>query len=274
MIAGCQALCQMHAHDPDELHVFLDFLSIPQKNMRLRLCAIDSLGVIASVCQYFMVVAPPKVHTGTRKLCDKTSYSRRGWCRLEQWGHLCTRGMSSMYFYDGALGRILPLDDSPEDEGEDWFLDSIMVYEGDYTNPDNKAEMLDVVLGLYAMVLHSHHSNANLARLYRLIMSHTDRVFPREYFADLPEELAKMVEHDDEMVENLSSFTRRSSNAFGGWGVAAEDRADDGSPPPNKTTSSIQASPVLSVAIKAQPAAATATRTAKSSHPATGLVQV
>ena len=34
-------------------------------------------------------------------------------------------------------------------------MDSIMVFEGDFTNPENKAEMVDVVLGLYAMVLQS-----------------------------------------------------------------------------------------------------------------------
>ena len=32
-------------------------------------------------------------------------------------------------------------------EHTDWFLESILVFGGDYTNPENLIEMVDVVLG-------------------------------------------------------------------------------------------------------------------------------
>ena len=65
MVAACEAICARHGYDPSRLHVFLDYLSIPQRNMRLRLCAIDSLGVFASIFRHFVVVAPTTVHKDT-----------------------------------------------------------------------------------------------------------------------------------------------------------------------------------------------------------------
>jgi hypothetical protein len=52
------------------------------------------------------------------------------------------QGMSNMYYFDGKSGKLTEVDDTPEDFGADWFLDSIMVFDGDYTNPENKAEMV------------------------------------------------------------------------------------------------------------------------------------
>ena len=79
MIAACEQLCQRHGYTATQLHVFLDYISIPQRNMRLRLCAIDSLGVFASIAKHFVVVAPSAIHKDTMQVCDKASYARRGW---------------------------------------------------------------------------------------------------------------------------------------------------------------------------------------------------
>jgi hypothetical protein len=84
MLKACATLCKDFNYKPSELHLFLDYLSIPQNNMRLRLCAIDSLGVFSSICQHFIVVAPSVMHKDTKKMCDMASYAKRGWCRLEQ----------------------------------------------------------------------------------------------------------------------------------------------------------------------------------------------
>ena len=34
-------------------------------------------------------------------------------------------------------GVLEPLDDTPDDGGSEWYIDSIMVLEGDYTNPES-----------------------------------------------------------------------------------------------------------------------------------------
>ena len=79
LVAACEAPCKQKGVAPDQLHLCLDYLAIPQKNMSLRLCAIDSLGVFSSICENFIVIAPSTVHKDTKKICDKASYARRGW---------------------------------------------------------------------------------------------------------------------------------------------------------------------------------------------------
>ena len=54
-------------------------MSIPQQNKTLQLLAIESLATFASLCSYFLVLAPNAMHVDTLKPCDTTTYSRRGW---------------------------------------------------------------------------------------------------------------------------------------------------------------------------------------------------
>jgi len=191
MIESALELCKRNNYNPENLYIFLDILSIPQRNMRQRMCAIETLGCFASIFEHFVVIAPDSVHKDTHKPCNKDSYGRRGWCRLEQWGHMCVSGTDGMYFYNGPAKKLQPLDDTPEDGGADWFLDSIMVFEGDYTNPDGKAELVDTILGLYAMVLNAKDSTTK--KLNELIDSHHKRVFPPQFFEDLPQMLSHII---------------------------------------------------------------------------------
>ena len=55
------------------------YVSIPQANKTLQLLAIESLATYASLCSYFLVLAPNAVHVDTLKQCDTRTYSRRGW---------------------------------------------------------------------------------------------------------------------------------------------------------------------------------------------------
>ena len=81
------------------------YMSIPQANKTLQGLAIESLAVYASLCSYFLVLAPnvptqwrdlrtsrvgaelscnrahcgQAVHRDTMKQCDTYTYSRRGW---------------------------------------------------------------------------------------------------------------------------------------------------------------------------------------------------
>lgn len=54
---------------------------------------------------------------------------------------MCLQGLDNMFFYDGTSGRLEHLDDTPDDGDSDWIQDSIAVFDGDYTNPENKPEM-------------------------------------------------------------------------------------------------------------------------------------
>eukprot|EP00966_Prymnesium_polylepis_P114056 2635860-Prymnesium_polylepis.1 len=193
------------------MYIFLDYHSIPQKNLQLRHCAIDTLGVFASIAQHFIVIAPTSTHKNTKLVCNKASYGRRGWCRLEQWGHLCQFGMADMHYFN--VRTLVSLDEKPKNSLEaeaDWFMDSIMVYEGDYTNPENKKEMVDVVLGLYAMVLAGKDDKTKT--LYELVSANRSRVFPAEFFDDMPTLLATMMESDPQLMQQMQAMeTTRTS---------------------------------------------------------------
>jgi len=221
MVAACQEICKRNNFQTEHLYIFLDYLSIPQKNFNLRLAAINTLGVFSSLAPFFVVVAPDTIHKDTGAKVNKVSYQRRGWCRLEQWGHICLQGMENMFWYDGKAGILKDLDEPEEVEEEaeekaedkaeereeqeaennagssvtkyhlDWFLESILVTEGDYTNPDNKEELVDVILGLYSMVL--SRKDGVSKELHDLIQKNYKRVFPEEYFFDLPQLLERML---------------------------------------------------------------------------------
>jgi len=205
MVKSCEAICAEKGFSTDSVYIFLDYLSIPQKNVSMRLAAINTLGVFASICPYFIVVAPTTVHKDTHKPVNKDTYGRRGWCRLEQWGHMCLQGMENMFYYDGPNGKLKDIDDTPEDGGEDWFLDSIMVFGGDYTNPENKHEMVDCVLGLYSMVI--KNKGGTTKSLYALIQKHHAAVFPEEYFAELPGLLFNMMDSDAQLKNFIATST-------------------------------------------------------------------
>jgi len=197
MVGSLEALCKEHGYSEESLHIFLDYTSIPQKNVTARINAINSLGVFSSLAQHFIIIAPSAKHKDTGLICDKATYQRRGWCRLEQWGHMCMWGMNEMYFYNMETGKNEAL-------GEDaqWKYDSIMVFEGDYTNPDNKKEMVDVVLGLYGMVLQSKEGVTK--DLFQLLESNDSRVFPAEYFHGLATRLHHLYDNDPELRSILA----------------------------------------------------------------------
>ena len=109
MIKACEHLCADNGLErTDQVYIFLDvyitplavpltqpqtyslpslttaspraqFLSIPQKNLSMRLAAINTLGVFSSLAKYFVVIAPEAVHKDTGAPMNKRTYSRRGW---------------------------------------------------------------------------------------------------------------------------------------------------------------------------------------------------
>merc|ERR1712087_72524 len=96
IVAACRALCEKLGISPNQLYLWVDYLSIPQTNNHLKQLAIESLAQYASNCRYFLVVCPNATHANTRKQCGPTSYARRGWCRLEQWARVNGGGLEGM----------------------------------------------------------------------------------------------------------------------------------------------------------------------------------
>lgn len=89
-----EALCQAMAllcdgvsgMKADDMHIWVDYTCVPQKNVSQQRLAINALSVYASACMFFLVIAPT-TH-GRQIMSDRQSYSAgtyssRGWCRLE-----------------------------------------------------------------------------------------------------------------------------------------------------------------------------------------------
>ena len=88
--------------------------------------SISSLAIYAHACRYFVVVAPATVHVDSMRPCNKESYARRGWCRLEQAARMAVGGLTNMFVYDDY--RLIAFDSN-----DGWARDAVHVFEGDFT---------------------------------------------------------------------------------------------------------------------------------------------
>ncbi|KAL3910809.1 MAG: hypothetical protein SGPRY_008921, partial [Prymnesium sp.] len=151
IVRACYALCASRQVDPAEMYVWVDYTSIPQENYFTKQLAIESLAQYASSCRYFLIVAPDVPHADSGKQCNEETYGRRGWCRLEQWARLAAAGREDMFL--SKVDEVVAMETC--DFADKWFADSIMVFEGDFTCDDDKAKLVDTVLGLWAIAVHA-----------------------------------------------------------------------------------------------------------------------
>ena len=99
------------------------------------------------------MVVPTATHSGTGLTCDKDTYQRRLWCRVELFSHYFRRGRDAMY--------LLQEDQTLASVDESWLLDALFAFEGDCTCCFRKHEGMkcdkpfvrDVMVGLYAELL-------------------------------------------------------------------------------------------------------------------------
>jgi len=186
--AICQAsesLCRQFSVATTELYVWVDYTSIPQRNPILKNLSIGSLGVYASVCKFFVVVAPETLHTDTSVPCTPATYQKRGWCRLEQWARISVGGLKNMYVFE-AGGALTPISDKPS-----WYRDSNHVFDGEFTVDADKIKLVDTVLGLYAHALRFEDNDSKI--IQKLVLENKASVFPPQYFDDLVELLEQNI---------------------------------------------------------------------------------
>ena len=98
-----QAVRNVHLYSRKEtplekIRVWVDYVSIPQKNRSVQKLAIASLPTFASCCDYFVVVAPDATHQNTGCACNSQSYRLRAWCRAEIMSCWARNGTKDMYY--------------------------------------------------------------------------------------------------------------------------------------------------------------------------------
>jgi len=144
MCAAARLVAAERNEKPEDLYLWVDFCSVPQRNRAVQAAAIRSLPVFASACRFMVCVCPPARHKNLGTVVDATTYAKRGWCRLEMWAMLCqAQGLSRMFVYEGDGLR-------PVAARRGWYKEAMRVFEGEFTVEADKARLVDVVLGLHA----------------------------------------------------------------------------------------------------------------------------
>lgn len=189
MCAASETLCAKFNVEPSQLFLWVDYVSIPQKNPQLQMLSIASLSLYSSVCRYFVIVAPTTQHADANppRTCDAKSYQNRGWCRLEQFARISCGGLSEMYLYDQH--QLESIVDKPQ-----WYADSVRVLGADFSFAEDKPKLVDTILGLYGLLL-ANLGHGDNALIMDLIVQNKDEVFPEQYFGQLPAILEHHIEN-------------------------------------------------------------------------------
>jgi len=171
-----------HAGVPlERVRVWLDVVSIPQKNTGEQKLAMASLPTFAAVCNYFVVVAPETVHADTDCKCDAVSYRRRAWCRAEVMSCWARNGTGDMYL---STNQTL----EPLAPSNDVLAESLDVFSGELTccslgHPNgclcDREHLMLPMLGMYGMVYRDRHGVARDA--YAVLEPIREKLFPKTF---------------------------------------------------------------------------------------------
>jgi hypothetical protein len=199
---ACEMLCKMYSLQDGEIYLWVDYISIPQRNNFLKQLSINSLATYASVARFFLIIAPECTHHNWQIYCNSETYQRRGWCRLEQWARMTVGGLNNMFLYEGASSALVPLIDKPN-----WYETGVLVFEGDFTDEADKPKIVDIVLGLWAQALTNENATCN-EFLAQIVQRKKNQVFPTCYFDGLVEKLEKFIANGEgiEPVKHSTSY--------------------------------------------------------------------
>merc|ERR1719362_1710280 len=124
MKESLKELASRNAKSMDDVYVWLDCISIPQRNRALQTASIKCIYSFASLPNAMVIVCPDSVHQDTDQKADHHSVRNRLWCRVEHLAYCCSRGTSSMYIHRGDVLEPLP---------DDWMKSVCCVFEADST---------------------------------------------------------------------------------------------------------------------------------------------
>jgi len=204
----------------ESIYLWVDYFSIPQLTAATQRQAISSISTYAAVARYFIVVAPETQHADSEASIGQDSYLSRGWCRLEQWAAMAASGagMAHILLYNSDNRSLTSISSRPE-----WVTKSIQVFQGVFTRPSDRADLVDIVLGVYAFSIAAGRTHADLSFVSRrtreeassssrtndlsvnkfevstdslwlakLIATNKRKIFPVEWFGDMVE----LLEHE------------------------------------------------------------------------------
>jgi len=113
-----------------------------------------------------------------------------------------------MYLWISAEGesRFEELKNKPK-----WCMDSVHVFEGDFTVDSDRLYLVDTVCGIWAHALRTQAPDS--AMLFELVGKHRASIFPKAYFKDLIEILEARIDNlDFEDQVAKQPFSRRRTS--------------------------------------------------------------
>ena len=101
-----ECIAAEHAHDMGKLYIWLDILSIPQRNDTLKRLAVNSLYTYARQADALVIIAPDSEHQELRQPANIQTYKSRLWRRAEQVSFFCSQGLDSKFIMTEAFERV------------------------------------------------------------------------------------------------------------------------------------------------------------------------
>jgi hypothetical protein len=197
MCAAASQIAKDAGMPEERVFIWADYTCVPQANNFTKLLAIETLHVYTSLCERFVIIAPPCSHMNSGDVCDESTYFSRGWCRLEQYSRILS-GTAMSKVADIAICKSC---DSLESCPDLQVQKALYVFEGDFTccrlgHPNgmvcDKTRTVDIILGLFLVALETskrvdkQRSSTRVDQsMFAAIKLHRDEMYPREYFGSL-----------------------------------------------------------------------------------------
>jgi len=125
-----------------------------------------------------------------------------------------------MYMFENELHD---LSSKPE-----WYLDSIRVLGGDFTDPDDKHKLVPIILGLWASCLRNRHDGNDSVGVYELVKFNKAEVFPSEYFGSLVHLLEDRVDEEFEDDDDDGRSETKTATSSSSLSSKRVDKRRDG----------------------------------------------
>ena len=93
----------------DDLFVWADVCSIPQRNAGIKGLSIVSLPAYAGASDFFVAIVPEAPHADSGEVCSRETYLKRAWCRAEILAFFVRRGPAFMYYLDAPDADLEPM---------------------------------------------------------------------------------------------------------------------------------------------------------------------
>jgi len=222
MKASVQQLASLHGKRMEDMFVWLDCISIPQRNKAMQTASINSIYSFASLPDAMVIVCPESIHLDTQQKADQDSIRDRLWCRVEHLAYCCSRGTSSMYLHCGDVLGPLP---------DDWMKSVCCVFEAHSTccrlkhtttmTCDRKVIVQPLVALYFDVLLRNARGDHDEKDVYAytLIKENKEKMFPRTYTHESEEGTSERDLFGDlleraELLVDESMRERGKGNAF------------------------------------------------------------